>query len=185
MCIGSGKTTLLNAIAGRFDENAFDITGDIKIESISPCSKGEHGNDQDITGRVGFVTQNDYLLPFLTVRETLMFAALLRLNNNATNDHKSHEKLPQTSSSTTTTSSSSRERCEAVVQRVILDLGLKECAESLVGEDGDITGKRGISGGEKRRVSVGVQLITDPQVYCPFYMCIYTILIALLIILTK
>lgn len=44
------------------------------------------------------------------------------------------------------------------VDVILSDLGLKHISESLVG--GSII--RGISGGERRRVSIGVQLLQDP-----------------------
>jgi ABC-type multidrug transport system ATPase subunit len=53
--------------------------------------------------------------------------------------------------------------CEArLAARGAQELGLKECADTLVGS----TQVRGISGGEKRRLSVGVQIITDLIVMC-------------------
>ncbi len=84
----------------------------------------------------GAVLQNDYLLPNLTVRETLRFAADLRLPRSMREADKS-----------------------ARVEEVILELGLKECANTRIGSDL----VRGVSGGEKRRVSVAVQLLTDPS----------------------
>jgi ABC-type multidrug transport system ATPase subunit/ABC-type multidrug transport system permease subunit len=86
---------------------------------------------------VSLVTQeDDGLLPFLTVRETLRFAAGLRLPSLST---------------------------EAKVQRaedIMLRMGLKDCANTLIGNEI----MKGISGGEKRRVSIAIQLLTDPQV---------------------
>jgi ABC-type multidrug transport system ATPase subunit len=46
------------------------------------------------------------------------------------------------------------------VEQVLLQLGLKDCANTLVG--GETI--RGISGGEKRRLSIGVQLLQDPSI---------------------
>ena len=94
---------------------------------------------QDRKSQVGYVTQTDFLLPFLTARETLGYAAELRLPHT----------IP-------------REERHRRVDDVIMELGLKECADTLVGNEH----ARGISGGEKRRVSVGVQILTDPPVLC-------------------
>ncbi|KAI9316551.1 P-loop containing nucleoside triphosphate hydrolase protein [Zopfochytrium polystomum] len=85
---------------------------------------------------VAYVQQQDMLLPYLTVRDTLRYAARLRLPRSL-----------------------SRKEKDAVVESVILELGLKECADTLVGDDW----RKGISGGEKRRVSVGVQLLLNPS----------------------
>jgi len=45
-------------------------------------------------------------------------------------------------------------------EEVLLKLGLKDCADNLIGSDMI----KGISGGEKRRVSIAVQILTDPRV---------------------
>ncbi|KAL3952046.1 hypothetical protein ACCO45_013763 [Purpureocillium lilacinum] len=87
--------------------------------------------------RHAYVMQQDVLLPTLTVRETLQYSADLR--------------LPP--------STSARDR-HRVVDEVIRELGLKECADTRIGN----TQHRGCSGGEKRRVSIGVQLLANPSV---------------------
>jgi ABC-type multidrug transport system ATPase subunit len=76
--------------------------------------------------------QADHLLPCLSVRETLEYAARLRLPASMPDD----ERLTR-------------------VQTVIGELGLSECADTLIG---------GTSGGQKRRTTIGVQLLTDPNV---------------------
>jgi ABC-type multidrug transport system ATPase subunit len=43
---------------------------------------------------------------------------------------------------------------------VLMKMGLKDCADNLVGNDL----VKGISGGEKRRVSIAVQVLTDPRI---------------------
>lgn len=93
----------------------------------------------------GYVMQSDYLLPNLTVFETLMYAGLLRLPSSLSHQQKIR-----------------------IVRRIIRELGLKDCANHRIGGGGGTTetgGKVGstISGGERRRVSIGVQLLTDPS----------------------
>ncbi|KAF3442119.1 hypothetical protein FNV43_RR16035 [Rhamnella rubrinervis] len=85
---------------------------------------------------IGFVTQDDVLCSFLTVAETLAFTALLRLPNNLTKD----QKILQ---------------AEAVVDQ----LGLTKCKNSIIG--GPFL--RGISGGERKRVSIGQEMLTNPS----------------------
>lgn len=80
---------------------------------------------------------DDALLPSLTVRETLRFAAGLRLPKHL-----------------------SRAEKNARAEETLLKLGLKDCADNLVGSEL----VKGISGGEKRRVSIAVQILTDPRV---------------------
>ncbi|KAJ6548881.1 P-loop containing nucleoside triphosphate hydrolase protein [Mycena capillaripes] len=86
---------------------------------------------------IGFVGQNDYLLPHLTVRETLTFSAALRLPKAVDNNTVRH-----------------------VVNQTIEELGLKECADIVVGG----IFRKGISGGERRRLSIGCVLVTMPSV---------------------
>lgn len=75
---GSGKTTLLKLLGGR-------LTGKLKKGSIlyndRPYSKA-------VKRRTGFVTQDDVLFPHLTVKETLVYAALLRLPSTFTRQEK-------------------------------------------------------------------------------------------------
>jgi ABC-type multidrug transport system ATPase subunit len=82
-----------------------------------------------------YVMQNDMLYSMLTVEETLMFAAEF--------------KLPRTLSK--------KEKIDRV-QALIDQLGLRRAANTIVGNEG----RRGISGGERRRVSIGVDIVHDP-----------------------
>ena len=55
---------------------------------------------------------------------------------------------------------------ESIVEHVIADLGLRECTNNFVGDSSISqisTGNRGLSGGERRRVSIAIQIISDPQ----------------------
>lgn len=120
-------------IADRYDKKAFQIGGKILINTLS--SKD-----------VGYVTQQDYLLPCLTVQETIFFTAKLRVSP--------------------TDPRVQRGGYEGIVRDVMMDLGLRECANTRIGDDIQAFGTRGISGGEKRRVSIACQIITDPAILC-------------------
>lgn len=80
------------------------------------------------------IADDDYHLPALTVRETLRFAAII--------------KLPSTVS---------RKRKIARAEDVLKMLGLRDCADGMVG--GELL--KGISGGEKRRLSLAYQMVSD------------------------
>ncbi|RSL68705.1 hypothetical protein CEP54_002653 [Fusarium duplospermum] len=123
---GSGKTTLLDALSDRLANQA-RISQGTAIFNDSP-------RIHDI--RHAYVTQKDVLLPTLTVRETLRYAADLRLPSSVT----------------------TRERYE-LVEDIINELGLQKCANTRIGN----SQKQGCSGGEKRRVSIGVQLLANPS----------------------
>ncbi|WCJ31000.1 ABC-2 type transporter family protein [Euphorbia peplus] len=84
----------------------------------------------------GYVTQKDTLFPLLTVEETLMFSARFRL------------RLPQP-------------QLKSRVKSLLQELGLDHVATARVGDNERV---RGISGGERRRVSIGVEVIHDPKV---------------------
>ncbi|CAH01249.1 uncharacterized protein KLLA0_C04477g [Kluyveromyces lactis] len=130
---GSGKTSLLNLISDRVCSNfftKFNESGRI-IFNQQPVMKSM------FKSVCCYVSQDDnHLLPNLTVYETLKYAARLRLSHH------------------------NESRIETRVRTLISDLGLKNCANTLVGNDLI----KGISGGEKRRVSIGIQLLTDPSV---------------------
>lgn len=125
---GCGKSTLLDLCAHRsslFDSMKGDILFNGRTLSKSAWS-----------GLVGYVSQSDHLLPFCTVRETLTFAARLRLAHASVDEIRTR------------------------VDDVIAELGLGPCADTIIGNEH----VKGISGGESRRVSIGTQMITDPSV---------------------
>ncbi|KAE9590649.1 putative pigment precursor permease, P-loop containing nucleoside triphosphate hydrolase [Lupinus albus] len=122
---GSGKTTLLTALGGRLGGK---LHGTITYNG-QPLSNVIKRNS-------GFVTQDDVLYPHLTVTETLVFTALLRLPNSVTKEEKIvHAKA------------------------VIDQLGLTKCKDSIVGG----TYIRGVSGGERKRVSIGQEMLINPS----------------------
>jgi len=96
-----------------------------------------NGSESVDSVRHAYVMQQDVLLPTLTVRETLRYSADLRLPAETT----------------------ARQRVQ-IVEEVILELGLKDCADTRIGN----SQHRGCSGGEKRRTSIGVQLLANPSV---------------------
>jgi ABC-type multidrug transport system ATPase subunit len=131
---GSGKTSLLNAMALRLRNSPstqYRPYGNMTFNGSAP-------SESVIRSVCSYVCQDDdALLPSLTVRETLQFSAKLRLPSFMTAAQK-------------------KQRAE----EVLLKLGLKDCADNLIGSDLI----KGISGGEKRRVSIAVQILTDPRV---------------------
>ncbi|KAI4300187.1 hypothetical protein L6164_033592 [Bauhinia variegata] len=84
-----------------------------------------------------YVMQDDLLFPMLTVEETLMFSAEFRLPRSLSKSKK-----------------------KARVQALIDQLGLRSAAKTVIGDEGH----RGVSGGERRRVSIGIDIIHDPIV---------------------
>ncbi|CAL8331717.1 unnamed protein product [Lota lota] len=85
----------------------------------------------------GYVVQDDVVMGTLTVRENLRFSAALRLPSS----------VPQAEK-------------EARVSHLIKELGLAKVADAKVGTQMI----RGISGGERKRTNIGMELIIDPSV---------------------
>ncbi len=135
---GCGKTTLLNYLANRMGNADYEITGDVEFRRATPKA-GETPASASSTPVLSYVTQGDFLLPHLTVRETLLFAANMSLPQDISRDPAAINRR---------------------VEDTINTLGLSECADTVIGDEH----VAGCSGGERRRVSIGVQLLTNPSV---------------------
>uniref|UniRef100_A0A3P8RXG6 ATP-binding cassette sub-family G member 8 n=1 Tax=Amphiprion percula TaxID=161767 RepID=A0A3P8RXG6_AMPPE len=98
---------------------------------------GKPNTPQLVKKSIAHVRQDDRLLPHLTVRETLSFVAKLRLPTHFTQAQRDQR-----------------------VDDVIAELRLRQCAHTRVGNDY----VRGVSGGERRRVSIAVQLLWNPGI---------------------
>ncbi|XP_044039881.1 broad substrate specificity ATP-binding cassette transporter ABCG2-like isoform X2 [Siniperca chuatsi] len=85
----------------------------------------------------GYVVQDDVVMGTLTVRENFSFSAALRLPAAVSQQEK-----------------------EQKVNKLIQELGLSRVADSRVGTQLI----RGISGGERKRTNIGMELIIDPPV---------------------
>ncbi|RCV17931.1 hypothetical protein SETIT_3G260100v2 [Setaria italica] len=136
---GAGKSTLLRILSGRGTGTEIAKPGTVSLNGHAVTSRAQ------LRRLCGFVTQDDNLLPLLTVRETILFAAQFRLRAAAT----AQERL---------------DHVEALMQ----ELGLSEVADSYVGGGGGggcgAPAARGVSGGERKRVSIAVDIVHDPPV---------------------
>ncbi|KAI7983919.1 ABC transporter G family member 15 [Camellia lanceoleosa] len=88
-------------------------------------------------GVAAYVTQEDILLGSLTVRETITYSA--------------HLRLP--------TKNMSKEKINGIIERTLTEMGLQDCADHLIGN----WHLRGISGGEKKRLSIALEILTRPH----------------------
>ncbi|CAI7779759.1 unnamed protein product, partial [Closterium sp. NIES-53] len=125
---GGGKTTLLNILAQRISSGR--RRGTVELDAAEVCA----GTMRRVSA---YVMQDDVLFPSLTVRETLMYAAELRLEPRF-----------------------SRREKEEKVARLIDMLGLAKVENSPIGGET----KRGVSGGERKRVAIGVEMVSDPKI---------------------
>lgn len=127
---GAGKTTLLNCLTHR-NSGSLQITGKRLING-KPI-------DQDSLARIsGYVQQDDLFVGTLTVRETLRFQAILRMDKHLTYDERMNR-----------------------VEEVIKELGLSNCANTKIGNPQ--RGIKGISGGESKRLAFANEVLTDPS----------------------
>ncbi|KAG6962634.1 hypothetical protein JG687_00007045 [Phytophthora cactorum] len=98
---------------------------------------GETRNLKTFRAVSSYVAQEDSLLGSFTVRETLEMAAKLSLPSSITH----HEIVER-------------------VQTVIDEMGLRVCEHTLVGD----VFRKGISGGQKRRLSIAIELLSEPSI---------------------
>ncbi|KIV94382.1 hypothetical protein PV10_02154 [Exophiala mesophila] len=127
---GAGKSTFLDILARKNKRG--QVSGNMYVN-------GEKILDNEYRNVIGFVDQEDTLLPTLTVHETILTSALLRLPADMGVTIK-----------------------EQRVIEVMQQLGIYHIKDQQIGsEEGN---GRGISGGEKRRVGIACELVTSPSI---------------------
>eukprot|EP01025_Chloroclados_australasicus_P069478 TRINITY_DN9815_c0_g1_i2.p1 TRINITY_DN9815_c0_g1~~TRINITY_DN9815_c0_g1_i2.p1 ORF type:complete len:477 (+),score=38.17 TRINITY_DN9815_c0_g1_i2:65-1495(+) len=134
---GAGKTTFLNVLLGKASYGK--PTGTMRI-FVHPRKQKpfQTTNMMDIQEIRGFVPQDDIVHEDLTVRENLLFNALLRLRR---------DKITKT------------KKIELVMD--VLDLlCIAHVQHTVVGS----VERRGISGGQRKRVNIGWELCAKPSV---------------------
>ncbi|XP_058057952.1 ATP-binding cassette sub-family G member 1-like isoform X2 [Anopheles bellator] len=119
---GAGKSTLLNVLSGFKTQG---VSGNIVINN-------EVIDRQRYRQLVAYTAQDVALLPNITLRESLHYAADLKLSKTITQQQKGK-----------------------IVNDVIAVLGLEKCA---------LTQAQLLSGGEKKRLSIGLELVSNPQI---------------------
>ncbi|KAL1005385.1 hypothetical protein UPYG_G00058400 [Umbra pygmaea] len=93
--------------------------------------------DADLRMTSAYVVQEDILMGTLSVRENLLFSGNLRLDPRLCSAAEKQNR----------------------VDTVIKELGLEDCAHTKIGTEF----LRGVSGGERKRCSIGMELITSPS----------------------
>ena len=132
---GAGKSTFLKALCGRLSgAAAAQLRGTVQYGGLAPPALAAAG--LSLGQLVQYVSQLDEHFPFLTVRESLAFVA-----RNAI-------------------AGADEAVVSARVEEISALLHLKGCADTIIGDDL----ARGVSGGEKKRVTVGEGLITAARV---------------------
>ncbi|KFM27641.1 ATP-binding cassette sub-family G member 2 [Auxenochlorella protothecoides] len=133
----SGAKVQERSVWGRLDMLANNVYGGTQTGSV--YVNGAPRQRAAFQRQSCYVLQRDVLLSSSTVREAITLSALL--------------KLPQTMT---------REEKQARVDETLAELELEGCQNTLIGDD--LIGIKGISGGQKRRVSVGIELVKEPGI---------------------
>ncbi|CAG7835687.1 unnamed protein product [Allacma fusca] len=114
------------------------LSGRLRLESGSIRLNGENLCKRLRRSKIGYVLQHDVFFADLTLKQTLNYTALLRLPDRKFTRAEKLEK----------------------VEEIIDILDLRRCQDTIIGD----VMKRGLSGGEKKRLSIACELITNPSV---------------------
>ncbi|KAL2332417.1 hypothetical protein Fmac_019998 [Flemingia macrophylla] len=125
---GAGKTTLMDVLAGR--KTGGYIEGSIKI---SGCPKKQ----ETFTRISGYCEQNDIHSPHVTVYESLLYSAWLRLPSSVDSNARM-----------------------MFIEEVIELVELNRVRNSLVG----LPGVNGLSTEQRKRLTIGVELVANPSI---------------------
>lgn len=128
---GGGKSTLIDILSNKHKSG--NITGSVKMNGESLLNT----NNSSLLKSIGFVDQDNFFLPTLTVYETILNSALLRLPKNM--KYKTKVQF---------------------VIKVLKDLRIYDIKDHLIGNEFE----RGISGGERKRVAIGCELVKFPSI---------------------
>ncbi|GJN13495.1 hypothetical protein PR202_gb00205 [Eleusine coracana subsp. coracana] len=144
---GSGKTTLLLALAGRLDK-------DLKVSGR--VTYNGHGLEEFVPERTAaYISQHDLHIGQMTVRETLAFSARCQgvgsrydILAELLRREKEAHIMPDASTI-------AGKEANVITDYVLKILGLEICADTMVGDEM----LRGISGGQRKRVTTGEMLV--------------------------
>lgn len=125
---GCGKSTLLNILSGLNDPTRGNVVLD---------THDLHHEYETMKDYLGYVPQDDLLLPNLTVYENLYYYARLRFP------------------------SKTRAELDAQIELVLNDIGLRAKRDTKVGQATDKT----LSGGERKRLNIGMELLVNAEIF--------------------
>eukprot|EP00038_Savillea_parva_P023719 m.42158 g.42158 ORF g.42158 m.42158 type:complete len:775 (-) comp6234_c0_seq1:102-2426(-) len=142
-CAPTGEVLAIIGSSGAGKTTLLNLLGGWLIDTGHTTVTGEilaNGVRRDLnefSSYTATVLQSDLFFPELTVKETISFSATLRLPND----------MPQ-------------QQKDDRVNSIITELGLRDVQDTYVGNDL----VRGVSGGERKRVNIGTELVSDPSV---------------------
>ncbi|XP_062089776.1 pleiotropic drug resistance protein 1-like [Humulus lupulus] len=125
---GAGKTTLMDVLAGR--KTGGYVEGDIRIS-------GYPKNQETFTRVSGYCEQNDIHSPHVTVYESLLYSAWLRLPSNVDSQTR-----------------------KLFIEEVMELVELSPLRQALVG----LPGVNGLSTEQRKRLTIAVELVANPSI---------------------
>ncbi|KAF4683750.1 hypothetical protein FOZ63_008265, partial [Perkinsus olseni] len=143
---GSGKSTLMNVLGGRQS-----LRGKGKSFSGEVSFNGKVQDPVNFRSHIAYVMQDDHLTATATPKEVLEMSARLRMHDQ---DEKEVSRELVVFEGIFAAA-----QIQALVTDLLDSLKLTPCKDTVVG-NGVI---KGISGGERKRTSVGMELISKPQ----------------------
>uniref|UniRef100_A0A453F172 ABC transporter domain-containing protein n=1 Tax=Aegilops tauschii subsp. strangulata TaxID=200361 RepID=A0A453F172_AEGTS len=152
---GSGKTTLLLALAGRLDKD-LKVSGNVTYNG--------HGMEEFVPERTAaYISQHDLHIGEMTVRETLAFSARCQgvgtrfdmLTELSRREKAANIKPDADIDAFMKASSMGGLEANVNTDYILKILGLEMCADTMVGDEM----LRGISGGQRKRVTTGEMLV--------------------------
>ncbi|VAH42775.1 unnamed protein product [Triticum turgidum subsp. durum] len=153
---GAGKTSLLLALAGTLP-SSLKMTGDLTYNG--------HTMDEFVPRRsAAYVSQHDMHMAELTVRETVNFSAKCQgighrfdmLMELSRREKEEHIKPDPEIDIYMKAAATGDQKAEVVTNHILKVLGLDICADIMIGNNM----LRGISGGQKKRVTTAEMLVT-------------------------
>ncbi|XP_057969760.1 pleiotropic drug resistance protein 1-like [Malania oleifera] len=151
----SGKTTLMLALAGKLDPS---------LQFSGRVTYNGHGMNEFVPQRTAaYISQHDLHLGEMTVKETLAFSARCQgvgsryemLAELSRREKAANIKPDPDIDVFMKAAASEGEEANIVTDYILKILGLEVCADTLVGDEM----LRGISGGQKKRVTTGEMLV--------------------------
>jgi len=134
----------LNFLSKKIQQKNLTVSGKVSLNNIEVLSAETNTTDtkkknffkaSDLVAISSYVMQDDVLEASMTPLEILLFTAKLKLS------------IPEP-------------EIEQKVHLLLSDLNLQSCKNNRIGNDLI----RGVSGGERKRTSIGVELISDPKI---------------------
>mmetsp|Transcript_5811 Transcript_5811/g.16301 ORF Transcript_5811/g.16301 Transcript_5811/m.16301 type:complete len:1475 (+) Transcript_5811:148-4572(+) len=158
---GSGKSTLLKMIANNLSHQEGETKGGtVSINGVMPVGiKDAHKEKTDPviwSNLVSYIDQIDRLHPWLTVQETCEFAWKCR--SGGTHRQPWFKEGPEVDAII-----EKMDEEKETVQKIMQGLGLTRVKDTFVGDQSTV---RGVSGGEKKRVTVAEMLCVNTPVLC-------------------